>query len=104
MLFSLSTISDVLVANLITVGFAYFAWRVRLQERITGSSDGLPVWVYALGVLPGIIIAASAYSGGPSRELTDSELFAKYGIEEPAPKAGENGWQEINGVLIREQR
>jgi len=58
----LQAVSAVIAGNLLCFGWFYFAWRVTKQEKQTGSHEGLPVWVYALGAIPPLVAAAGVYT------------------------------------------
>jgi hypothetical protein len=54
-------VAAVIVANLLSMGWLYFAWRVTRQERETGSHEGLPAWVYFLGAVAPLAVAGGVY-------------------------------------------
>jgi hypothetical protein len=60
-IFFLQVISAVIIANLLSFGWLYFAWRVTRQERETGTHEGLPTWVYLLGAAAPLVAAGGAY-------------------------------------------
>jgi uncharacterized membrane protein YdcZ (DUF606 family) len=51
-IFFLQIVTAVMLGNGLTVLFIYVCWRINRQERLTGSHEGLPPWVYFVGLVP----------------------------------------------------